>query len=391
MIRFEEALELVNGTIFRMPFETVGLRNCAGRVLASDVYSDMDMPPFNKSAVDGYACRKDDLGLDMKVIEVVPAGKAPDRVVNQGQCSKLMTGGMVPEGADTVVMIEDVLEVSSDLIRFIADKTAANIAFRAEDIKKGDLVLQKGRSIQPQDIAVLASVGCNEPEVSKKPRLGIISTGDELVEPGEKPAPAQIRNSNAWQLIAQAEKAGCEVTYYGIVADTREATLEMIRSAGSGNDIIVITGGVSVGDFDFVPEMIEKAGFHIKFHKLAVQPGKPTLFAASGNQFLFGLPGNPVSSFVQFEILVGELIRKITGNLEKDRFVALTLGADLKRRNISRKSFVPVRITDGTIVHPVEYHGSAHIHSFVGADGIVAVEIGQSDIMKGTQVHVRLL
>jgi molybdopterin molybdotransferase len=391
MIRFEEALDLLNETAFRLSSETVGLRDCSGRILAADVFSDMDIPPFNKSAVDGYACRRKDLGNELEVIEIVPAGKAPENVVKKGQCSKLMTGGMVPEGADTVIMIEDVEEVSGGCIRFKAEKTSVNIACRGEDIKKGDLVLHKGKIIRPQDIAVLASSGCYEPVVSKKPKLGIISTGDELVEPSEIPGTAQIRNSNAWQLIAQAEKAGCAVTYYGIIADSKEATLDTIEFAASSNDILVLTGGVSVGDFDFVPEMIQLAEFNIKFHTLAVQPGKPSIFAVKGDRFLFGLPGNPVSSFVQFELLVGELIKKITGNLEKNRELVLSLSTDIKRRNTGRKAFVPVRITGGNNVIPVEYHGSAHIHSYIEADGIIAIEIGQSEILKGTQVHVRLL
>jgi molybdopterin molybdotransferase len=391
MIRFEKAIELIASSSFRMGQERIDLKDATGRILAVDVFSDIDMPPFDKSAVDGYACRKEDLGSQLAVIEVIAAGKVPEKSISIGQCTKIMTGGMVPKGADTVIMVEDVMEISPGIIRFTGEKASANIAFKAEDIRRGEFVVRKGRRIRPQDIAVLASVGCFQPYVVKKPGIGIISTGDELVEPDRFPSRAQIRNSNAWQLMSQAEKAGCKVSYYGIAADSEEATHEKIISAMLSNDIIVLTGGISVGDFDFVPAIVQKAGFDIKFHSLAVQPGKPSLFAVKGNQFLFGLPGNPVSSFVQFELLVGALLKTMTGNNDQDRVLTLTLGADLKRKKSERKSFIPVKITGEGMVVPVEYHGSAHINSFVDADGIVSIEIGQTEICKGTAVHVRLL
>lgn len=391
MIRFEEALDIISQ--FAVPLETerIELESSLGRILASDVYSDMDMPPFDKSAVDGYACRFSDLQKELNVLETIPAGQVPTKFIGSGECSKLMTGGMLPEGADTVIMVEDVEVTGSETIRFTGQRTAPNICKKAEDIGKGEKVLECGTLIRPQEIAILASVGCAMPEVYKQPSIGIISTGDELVEPAEKPALSQIRNSNAFQLLAQARRAFMHASYFGIARDTEESTLKLIQKAAGESDIVILTGGISTGDFDFVPAVIQKAGFEIKFRSLAVQPGKPLIFATRGKQYLVALPGNPVSSFVQFELIVKHLLRRITGITTPEKLLKLPIGTDFTRKNTARKTFFPVCLTtDGTVI-PVEYHGSAHIHSYIHADGIVTIEIGESKITKGTLVNVRLV
>jgi molybdopterin molybdotransferase len=391
MIQFEEALETIGKSAVPLASETIRLEASAGRILSVDVFSDMDMPPFDKSAVDGYACRRADLDKDLKILETIAAGKAPTQSVGSGQCSKLMTGGMLPEGADTVIMIEDVEITGPDTVRFVAPRTAPNFCKQAEDIVQGAKVLSKGTLIRPQEIAILASVGYALPEVFKQPRVGIISTGDELVEPSETPALSQIRNSNALQLLAQAQAAGCRAEYFGIARDSEEATLHIIQSAASQSDIVILTGGISVGDFDFVPAVIQQAGFDIKFRSLAVQPGKPVIFATRDDRYLVALPGNPVSSFVQFEMLVKHLIRLITGNTGAQLQLKVPMGIDYTRKKTSRKAFFPVYFTAEGTVLPVEYHGSAHIHSYIHANGIVTIEIGENEIKKGTLVHVRLV
>jgi len=389
MITFEEALGEVALSSHEIGKERVSLANAVGRILAEDVFSDMDMPPFDKSAVDGYACRREDLGSDLEVIEVIPAGKVPEKIVGKGRCSKVMTGAMMPQGANTVIMIEDVVPAGENTVRFAGKITSANIAYRGEDIMKGLLVLEKGIRLTPQHIAILASVGNTEPLVSRKPEVAVISTGDELVEASFVPGMAQIRNSNAWQLMAQAVKAGCNAHYYGIASDNEQVTFDKIMVAALESDIILLTGGVSVGDFDFVPAVIERAGFSIKFRKLAVQPGKPTIFAVKGEKYLFGLPGNPVSAFVQFHLLGGMLIRQMIGCTEEEKILRIPMGVDYKRKKASRKSFLPVKVTAQATVLPVEYHGSGHIHSYVHAEGITSIDIGQTELLKGTLVDVR--
>jgi molybdopterin molybdotransferase len=389
MILFEEALQIIEDCAIPVDTEKVKLETCLGRILAVDVFSDMDMPPFDKSAVDGYSCRFSDLKNELKVLEIIPAGKVPTRFISKDECSKLMTGGMLPDGADTVIMVEDVDVLGVDTIRFVASGTSPNFCKQAEDIGKGAKVLEKGTFIRPQEIAILASVGCANPEVYKQPVIGVISTGDELVEPNEIPSKSQIRNSNAWQLLAQVQRAGCIGRYFGIADDTEKSTQNLIEDAANQCDIVILTGGISAGDFDFVPKVIQQVGFDIKFRSLAVQPGKPIIFATRENKYLVALPGNPVSSFVQFEMTVRHLISLITGNPTSKKDFLIPIGIDYTRKKTARKAFFPVYFTKEGTALPVEYHGSAHIHSYIYADGIATIEIGEKELTKGTPLHVR--
>jgi molybdopterin molybdotransferase len=390
MITFEEAIAIVEGEAKLLPVEPVDISECNGRVLAEDVFSDMDMPPFDKSAVDGFACRRKDIENTLRIIETIAAGQVPELEIGFNECSRIMTGAMLPKGADVVLMVEHTELEGPEHIRFIGNQPAANICFFAEDIRKGDKVLSAGTRIKPKHVAVLASVGCHSPKVYSRPVIGIISTGNELVEPQNEVLPGKIRNSNGWQLLAQARNAGCNAHYFGIAEDTPESTHQKITNAEAECDIIIITGGVSMGDFDYVPGVIKQAGYETLFQSIAVQPGKPSVFAVKGDKYLFGLPGNPVSSFVQFELLVKLLIDKITGCIDPPVIIRMPLGKDYTRHRTDRKAFLPVQIKKNE-VFPVEYHGSAHIHAYVEADGIIAVNIGETEIKKGTEVDVRQL
>jgi molybdopterin molybdotransferase len=281
--------------------------------------------------------------------------------------------------------------ISSGKVRFTGLSTKQNIAFRGEDVKAGDVVLAAGRKIRAQSIAVMASVGHISVLVSKKPKVGIISSGSELVEPAEIPGLSQIRNSNSSQLMAQTEESGATGTYYGIAMDDEAATLSIVSKAISENDMVIITGGVSMGDFDFVTSVLEKAGTKILFTRVAVQPGKPTTFGVHDKVVVFGLPGNPVSSFIQFEMLVKPLIYNMMDFNWQPVIKSLPLGEKYSRRSSDRMAFIPVKITDGGDAVPVEYHGSAHITALPDADGIVAIPVGKLSLEKGEMVEVRLI
>lgn len=368
--------------------ERILLSTALQRILAEDVVSDINIPPFNKAAVDGYACRQVDLADELDVIEVVPAGVIPRKIIDKGQCSKIMTGAMVPPGADVVIMVEDTVRTPAGKIRFIRQKSAANICYRAEDINKGDTVLTAGTLIRPQEVAVMASVGCMQPLVHKQVRIGIISTGDELVEPEHTPESPQIRNSNAMQLLAQIGRMGLKGTYYGIARDTKASIRKLVRKAWGASDITVLTGGVSMGEYDFVPEVLAELNLNILFESIAIQPGRPTLFGISEQQFIFGLPGNPVSSFVLFELLIKPFLYRCMGHTYQPLVHRLPMGTGYSRRKSDRKSLVPVRIADNK-VFPVAYHGSAHIHSYIYADGIIVLEIGTTHLEEGELADVR--
>ncbi len=389
MISFAEALEIVRQTSYVQATERISFERSLNRILAEDVCSDIMMPPFDKSAVDGYACRKNDIGNELAVIEIIPAGRQPEKQIGENQCAKIMTGAPMPSGADIVIMVEDVEETGPDRIKYLKEKVKDNICYRGEDIRENDVLISKGTLIQPQHIAVMATAGAVNPLVYKKVRVAVISTGNELVEPADKPGVSKIRNSNAYQLKAQIERMGAQPDYVGIALDNEESTRKMITRAFDGNNIVLLTGGVSMGDYDFVPKVLKELGVEIRFKSIAVQPGRPTVFGTRNRQFIFGLPGNPVSSFVQFELLVKPLVYQLSGHLYQPILLKLPMGRDYSRKKSERLSWIPVRIDENSEVIPLEYHGSAHINALTEADGLISIAIGQTTLKKGELVHVR--
>jgi molybdopterin molybdotransferase len=389
MISFEKAYETVMSSAFSIGAETVTFIESLNRVLAEDIESDIDMPPFNKSTVDGFACRKKDLGEAMEILETIAAGTNPTKTVSANQCSRIMTGAPIPVGADTVFMVEDSVILPSGKAKYTGSFTKENIAYKGEDIIIGKIVVKKGKLIRPQEVAVMASVGCTTAVVSRKPVVAVISSGDELVEPFSKPGPGQIRNSNAYQLLAQLLRAGALGKYYGIARDNKDETYELVKQAISECDIVLLTGGVSMGDFDFIPGVIERAGVKILFSRVNVQPGKPTTFGVHPDALVFGLPGNPVSSFTQFELLVRPLISKMMGYELNQVEIKLPMKVPFSRRLADRLAFIPVILTTDGMVAPVEYHGSAHISALSLSDGIIKLSAGIKSIAKGEIVSVR--
>ncbi len=372
--------------------ETVPLWESIGRVLAVDVTSDINMPPFNKSAVDGYACRKQDLNQSLTVIEVIPAGQVPQREIVPGTCAKIMTGAPVPSGADCVIMVEEVKIIDDTTIQFTGKYTKTNIAPFAEDVKFGDVVLTKGELIEPQHIAILASVGVSRVEVATRPKVSILITGDELVEVAAKPINSQIRNSNGHQLYTQVIRAGATPIYGGIVEDTHESTRNAIANALAESNIVVLTGGVSMGDFDFVPNVLVDLGVDIKFQTITVQPGKPTLFGVKGDKLVFGLPGNPVSSLFQFDLLVRSAVLNMMGAAKPTKSLQkMPLASDFSRKRVERLALAPARINAQGEVDFLDYHGSAHIFSLAQAQVMVIIPIGVKSFSKGDLVDVRPL
>lgn len=389
MITREEALRIVLEAARRLETERVAIENSLNRVLAEDVLSDIDMPPFDKSAMDGYACRRQDLGGELSVIETIPAGHVPQERIDRGLCARIMTGAMIPEGADCVIMQEFVESVDAQTIRFVGEDTGTNICRRAENIKVGEAVLSAGELIRPQHVAILASVGWTEPMVSLRPQVGIVATGDELVEPGEKPRTSQIRNSNSYQLSAQVVTAGAVPRYYGIAKDNRKAIDAALRTAISENDVVLISGGVSVGDYDLVPPILKRNGFELLFEKLSIKPGKPTVFGVSDRAFCFGLPGNPVSTFVIFQLLVKPFLLKMMGHDFVPLNIVAPLGETIAKRRTEREAWFPIVLTEQGEVRPIEYHGSAHARALVDADGLIFIPLGVRQLDKGAKVSVR--
>ena len=389
MITFNEALKTVKHATKKLPKEHVELLKCLNRVLAEDVISSIAIPSFDKSTMNGFACRQEDLSETLKIIETIPAGTTPTKTIGEKQCARIMNGAMIPKGANCVIMVEHSEIVEEKYIHFTKSKTKTNICIKGENIHENDIVLKKGTRIKPQHISVLAEIGYTQPLVYQKIRIGIIAIGNELVEPNETPKTTQIRNVSSWQLLAQLEKIGITGHYYGIIADSKEKTKKLVSKCISENDLLIISGGISVGEYDYIQQILKELEFNIWFHTLNVKPGKHTVFATRNGKYIFAMPSNPVSSFVQFELLGKALVFRLMGHDYHPAIVRLPISCDYKRNRIDRLEFIPIRLNANNQVVPVDYHGSAHINAFTQADGIMSIPRGVDEFTEGEFVHVR--
>jgi molybdopterin molybdotransferase len=390
MITLKEAQTIVAAHTWRLGTERVPLDAALWRVLAEDVHADLDMPPFDKAAVDGYACRLTDAANEMEVIEEVPAGAAPTRALGPGQCTKIMTGAPMPIGADGVIMVEHTRESRPGFIQHTGQALRPNHCKHGEDMRTGDQVLTAGTRLLPQHLAVLATVGAVRPLVSRVPRVGVLATGSELVPANETPSGAHIRNCNSHQLAAQVRTMGAHAKDYGIVHDDPDELRAAMARAIAENDVVLSSGGVSMGDYDLVPGLVAELGLEIHVRKVAIQPGKPIVFATGHEKAYFGLSGNPMSGLVQFELFVRAFLMRLQGAEANAVEIWMPLGETMRRKLADRMAFVPVRLRDGQ-VWPVAYHGSAHINALTVADGLIAYAAGETEIETGRAVRVWLL
>ncbi|MGQ9629860.1 MAG: molybdopterin molybdotransferase MoeA [bacterium] len=396
MVAVEEALKIILENISTLPQEEVPLIDSLGGVLTEDVFADMDMPPFDKSAVDGYAVAAKDLEAlpaVLRVVEEIPAGCFPTRRISPGTCSLIMTGAPIPEGADAVVMVEDTELLGEEVRINRRVKSGDNICLRGEDISAGALTIPAGTPIRPQVVGVLASLGKTRVRIFRKPTLSIITTGDEIVEPHLKPQGGQIRNSNGYSLSAQARLMGLEAHYLGVVSDSAPALRNKIRE-GLADDVLLISGGVSMGKYDLVERVLEELGVEIFFTKVAIKPGKPTVFGKLGSRAVFGLPGNPVSTFVIFEEFVRPAIRRMMGyrgDYTRLRFPAV-LEEDFGKPS-ERAHYSPARIFyrgGAWRVQPIPSHGSADLASTLEANGVLILPPHSGRRKRGDTVDVQL-
>lgn len=389
MIHPDKALKLILERNFKPKLQKTKINESLHKVLGENIISTFDSPPFNRAAMDGYALKNEDIQRKkLSIIETIPAGYEYSKEITSGECYKIMTGAMVPDYADTIIRNEFASE-NENCVELHREDEFVNIAFKGENIKKGEVVM-KPKFLKPGDIGVIASFGYDEVQTAVPPRTGIIVTGSELKSPGEKIKPTEIYNSNSFQLEAQLSDIAVPFKNYGIAKDCPESILQSLKKAEEESDLILISGGVSAGDYDFVPEISQKAGFKTVFHKSAVKPGKPTLFAEKKDKFLFGLPGNPVSVFVIFEIFVKPFIFKMMGLDFKPVIVSGVLEDDIKRKNSERVEYVPVYYEGGK-VFPLRYHGSGHITVLSKANSLLRLEQKEDFAGKGSEVRVRLL
>ena len=386
MIPFDEAKKRCLASASEMDSEPVDLLESLGRILAEDVYSDADVPAFDKSAMDGFACRKSDMEQVLEVIETIPAGKIPEKTIGKNQCSRIMTGAMVPEGADTVIIIEKTEQLDERHIRLLPGAAPGNICYQGEDVRKGSLILASGTTIHPRHIGILASAGLARPRVYQKPSIALFVTGSELIEPGLIPGVSQIRNSNAYTILAQLKDHQLDAEYLGIVPDESTQTELSIRNALRKARVLIMSGAVSMGDFDFIPQILKEMGVELVFHGMQVKPGKRMLFGRWGEKYIFGLPGNPVSTFIQMKALVLPFLQAMMGSKPNHRFLWLPMDQTFVRRKTDKTEFIPGRISAAGKLERVPYNGSAHLHALGEADGLIEIPAGIQQIPAGQNV-----
>lgn len=389
MDQFSKIQKQISSLKANFKTEIVLLKDALNRILQEDVTADTPMPPFDKSAMDGFACRLKDIENELEVLEILQAGMVPSKIIGENQCSKIMTGAAVPEGADCVFMVEHSTKVGENKIKCTNPKTNKNICYKGEDYQTNEVLIKKGTIINVSQMAVLAGAGYHQVKVSVQPKIGLINTGSELVEPHIKPEYGKIRNSNASQLISQLGKMNLQVTNYGIVEDDYDKHVNVLNQAIEENDFIFFTGGASVGDFDLVPKILADLKFEIYWNRTGIKPGNPMSFSKKDKIYCFGLSGNPVSSLMQFDLIAKPVLYKLMGANYNALRIKAEIGFAYFRKKADRLGIVPVVINSEGMIDKIPFNGSAHINSLVFANALLEVPFEQKTLKKGDSVYVR--
>jgi molybdopterin molybdotransferase len=402
MLSVETALDRILEHVQPLAPVDVDLTAALGLVLAQDVISNVESPPFDKALMDGYAVRSADLNGDqatLEVIDEVSAGRVSDKKIGPRETIRIMTGAPIPEGADLVVRIEETqLAAHSGSVVVQTRHTApgTNIIRRGTALRFGDQILPAGRQLRAQELGALAEVGRARVPVYPRPLVGVLATGDELAPVDQEPAPGQIRNSNETMLLAQAARLGCARFPLGIARDDRQHLEQKIR-AGLRCDVMCLSGGVSAGKLDLVPTVLEVCGVQEVFHKVEMKPGKPVWFgildetrASEGKRhYIFGLPGNPVSSMVCFELFVRTAIHRLAG-IEPARPVPVAARMAVSHHHREeRPTYFPSRLDwtpSGPQVTPVDWKGSSDLRSTVDANAMTYFPPGERAFAAGEMV-----
>ena len=381
MISLNEAIDLVLTAVRPLPAEQVPLLETLGRTVAADVVSPEDVPSFDNSAMDGFAARGADLGGvarsdGLAIVAEIPAGSVAAAPLGPGEAARIMTGAPLPVGADTVVQVEHTEERDGRVFVRTAPAVGRNVRYAAEDVHRGDVVLPRGAPLGPAELGLLTSIGVDELTVARRPRVAILATGSELVPPGRPLGPGQIRNSNSVTNWGQALAAGAEPVLLGIAADDRDETRRLISRA-LDEDVVITSGGVSVGDYDFVKEIEEELGVERRFWGVATKPGKPFAFGVRAGRLVFGAPGNPVAAMVSFELYVRPALLAMQGRRDIWRPWLTAAAAEPVKATRDRVEVRRCLLTrderGGWRFTTTGPQGSGILRSMVLADGLVFV------------------
>ena len=399
-IHIHEAVDRVTKNVSVLDKETVALSDSHGRFIASDLVATMDVPIFTKSAMDGFAIRSEDSKeasgenrVAFTVVEEVPAGRSSDYKLKPFEAFRIMTGAEIPESADTVVMFEQTKETDNGFTIRREFKPDENIALQGEECKEGDVILTAGSLVNPGTVATLATFGISKVDVFKRPVVGILSTGSELLEVEDELERGKIRNSNTPMVAAQLERAGVEYKKYKLEKDEFESLYKKIKEILEESDAVITTGGVSVGDYDLLPDVYKKLGAEVLFNKVAMRPGSVTTVAKLGDKYLFGLSGNPSACYSGFELFVRPVMNLMTGS--KRPFAPVinaTLAGDFTKPNpFTRFLRAELNFVDGEVeAKPAGFNKSNAVTSIAESNGVVILPGGTRGFKTGDKVKVMM-
>jgi molybdopterin molybdotransferase len=400
MISVDEALDKIFSHIRPLGSEKVSLLDSLGRVIAEDIYAKRNIPPLDNSAMDGYAVRWEDIRnasqdhpIRLEVIEDLAAGFISTRTLEKGKAIRIMTGAPVPKGADTVIPVEESKKEDGFALIFKTAAPGENIRKSGEDVKQGDRVIFKGDTIRPAEVGMIASVGRSFVHVSQRPLVAILCTGDELVDVDGDLDEVKIISSNSYTLGAQVKDCGAIPLQLGIAKDRKEDIEEKLRQ-GIRADVLISSAGVSVGDYDFVKDVMKDLGMEMVFWKVAMRPGQPLAFGTIGGKPVFGLPGNPVSSMISFEQFVRPCLLKMMGHRQLFRPVIEAILKEEIRKMTGRRYFIRGTVSfekNQYFVTTTGEQGSGILRSMVRANGLIVIPEDQEMVRAGEKVKVQLL
>ncbi|HEY7068108.1 MAG TPA: gephyrin-like molybdotransferase Glp [Chloroflexota bacterium] len=393
MISVEEAAATILAHVEPLGTERLPASAAYGRVLAREVRADAPMPPFNASTMDGYAVLANDQSPRLKVLGIITAGRSLEETVVPGTAVRIMTGAPLPPGADAVIMQELTREDDGYVILERSARLGESINPRGQDIAEGQVVLAPGSALGAAELGLLATLGVGEVEVYRRPRVAVLSTGDELVEADQEAPYGAIRDSNRPSLLAAIREAGGEPFSLGIARDDEDVQRRLVRQGLDGADVLVTSGGVSVGTRDLIKPLLEEVGT-VYFGSVALKPGKPLTFAKVGEKTAFGLPGNPVSSLVSFEVFVRPALRKLQGYARLHRAtVEATLEHDV-RKTPDRTEYARGMVVwrpDGLYAKTTGLQSSSRLLSMVGANALLHIPKGEGSLAAGTRAQALLI
>ncbi|MBX7158189.1 MAG: molybdopterin molybdotransferase MoeA [Verrucomicrobiae bacterium] len=386
MLTVQEAQSHILQSLVPLANETIALTEAENRVLAMSISADEDFPPFARSAVDGYAVIAEEVPGAFTISEIIHAGQSPKHPLISGNCARIFTGAPLPQGANGVVMQEEV-QTEADRVKISQAYPKMNIRQKGEDYKKGDCLLKKGTPLHAAQLAIAASIGQTHLSVFRQPRIAILSTGDELVSPDATPAPYQIRDTNTLLLKNLIPKSGGKLLSSHLLPDDYSQLQTHLQKALTEKvDLILFSGGASVGEKDFTKKLLQENGFQVHFDQINIRPGKPLIFATRNNIAAFGIPGNPVSLLVCFYLFIQIAIQKMQGVEAKIHFLHSPLGKDFDYSPNLRETYWPARCEtkkQETELFPLAWKGSGHIASFAYADALIQIPSGSGPFTKG--------